>query len=168
MDTCLECGNHFEKKSYQQLYCSSNCKTKSNRKKNLQKKHEDRFAEFEKNKISICPVCGIKFERVFSSTWRQQIYCSKTCRNKKEYASQIKRDNDLRYKDLIRFDGNREHVLKRDNCKCQFCNTSEQLVVHHLDGSGKLDEPNNEMDNLVTLCKKCHAKLHKYIDAYRR
>jgi 5-methylcytosine-specific restriction endonuclease McrA len=60
------------------------------------------------------------------------------------------------------FDGNREAALQRDNYKCTCCGTPEDLVVHHIDGNGRRSEnPNNDLDNLQTLCRSCHAKVHK-------
>jgi len=32
-----------------------------------------------------------------------------------------------------------------------------KLTVHHIDN----DPSNNELSNLVTLCRKCHDKIHK-------
>jgi DNA-directed RNA polymerase sigma subunit (sigma70/sigma32) len=32
--------------------------------------------------------------------------------------------------------------------------------VHHIDESRKTGILNNELNNLLTLCKKCHAKKH--------
>lgn len=166
MKNCKECGTSFEPKSYQQEYCCSNCKMKASRKRQLEKQKQERLLEFEANKIGECPVCGLKFERTYGRTWRQQKYCSYTCRRRAETLFQGKSEKDLQYKDMIRFDGNKANVLRRDNCRCQFCNADKNLIIHHLDGSGNSDTPNNEMDNLVTLCRKCHARLHQYIDTF--
>ncbi len=57
----------------------------------------------------------------------------------------------------------KEKIRKRDNYTCQNCNTIEEehlivcnrvLEVHHIDYNKK----NNNMNNLITLCKKCHVK----------
>ena len=48
-------------------------------------------------------------------------------------------------------------VLERDNYTCQNPNCehlSEGLDVHHID----YDKKNNSLDNLTTLCDKCHTK----------
>jgi hypothetical protein len=63
--------------------------------------------------------------------------------------------------DYIRFDGNRETVLKRDNYQCVKCGTNEHLNVHHKDFSGRTDAPNHQIDNLETLCDACHIVVHK-------
>lgn len=59
----------------------------------------------------------------------------------------------------------REKVKERDMYMCWNCGMTEQesmmeygqtLSVHHKDE----DKTNNSMDNLVTLCKGCHQRLH--------
>ena len=53
----------------------------------------------------------------------------------------------------------REQVFKRDKYQCQNCGTSgARLNCHHivpLDKGGT-----NNLSNLITLCEKCHAKIH--------
>ena len=54
----------------------------------------------------------------------------------------------------------RKKVLERDNYTCQLCGI-EANEVHHKDGSGSNvlhKEMNNNMNNLVILCRKCHAQ----------
>jgi excisionase family DNA binding protein len=46
-------------------------------------------------------------------------------------------------------------VIIRDEYACQECGSREMLEVHHKDGSGR-----NDPDNLITLCQKCHRKIH--------
>lgn len=76
-----------------------------------------------------------------------------------------------RYQDKKKYDSKREQVLKRDNYQCKKCGITEEqhrkkygysLNVHHKDGHGynKLLK-NNLMNNLITLCKSCHAKSDK-------
>lgn len=60
------------------------------------------------------------------------------------------------------FSGYREAVLSRDGHKCSSCGATEQLVVHHIDGTGRgHKKPNNDPTNLVTLCRSCHCIVHK-------
>ncbi len=71
------------------------------------------------------------------------------------------------------FGGNKQLVLERDNFECQECGMSQQqhiilfnfqLIVHHKDGKGRRSEDiNNDMDNLITLCVKCHGRIHREI-----
>ncbi len=60
----------------------------------------------------------------------------------------------------------REIILERDNYKCQWHkkifpyrhNTAKKkdLVVHHKD----FDDRNNNPENLITVCRKCHGSYH--------
>lgn len=60
----------------------------------------------------------------------------------------------------IKFDKNlKEIVRKRDNYKCQECGYTEKqlgynLSVHHID----YNKQNSILENLICLCKSCHAK----------
>lgn len=48
-------------------------------------------------------------------------------------------------------------VLDRDEHKCQKCDCADTLVIHHIGGS----DLNNDLSNLITLCRACHQRLHK-------
>ena len=46
-----------------------------------------------------------------------------------------------------------------DGLKCRFCGSAMNLTVHHVTYE---NVPNEDMDDLLTLCKTCHNELHKY------
>lgn len=48
----------------------------------------------------------------------------------------------------------RPYILKRDNNKCILCGSIKHLIVHHK------NYDNQNLDNLITLCSKCHRKVH--------
>ena len=51
-------------------------------------------------------------------------------------------------------------VLSRDNYTCQICKAQNtQLQVHHI--QFRSQGGSNSMENLITLCKECHEKIHK-------
>lgn len=51
-------------------------------------------------------------------------------------------------------------VLSRDNHTCQICKCKDtQLEVHHIIFKSQCGS--NRMENLITLCKNCHEKIHK-------
>lgn len=55
----------------------------------------------------------------------------------------------------------REDVLERDGYKCVRCGSDEDLTVHHVDGEGRGSaRPNNLLENLLTVCRACHARIH--------
>lgn len=68
----------------------------------------------------------------------------------------------LRRNGLNHYIGNqdRSKILSRDNNRCQLCNKTTSLVIHHKDGSGKKDSPNHAFENLIVLCRPCHSSLH--------
>lgn len=51
-------------------------------------------------------------------------------------------------------------VIDRD--ECVRCGSMVKLLIHHNDGNnGKMGKPlNNNLTNLVVLCKSCHPKVH--------
>lgn len=51
----------------------------------------------------------------------------------------------------------KERVKARDGQRCKFCNSTENLEVHHLTYEHLYKEEDYLYD-LVTLCKKCHQK----------
>jgi len=51
-------------------------------------------------------------------------------------------------------------VFEKCGHKCSVCEEENKLCVHHLDGSGQTENPNNNLDNLQLLCQKCHGRLH--------
>ena len=51
----------------------------------------------------------------------------------------------------------REIILKRDQLKCRLCGKSPSAQVHHIISRSK--GGNNDFNNLVTLCGKCHMLL---------
>lgn len=84
--------------------------------------------------------------------------------NKKYYRSYIDKHPELRLKVMhaYRFGGNREKVIVRDGEKCVRCRLTRQehrhlyggdLTVDHIDGNRN----NNVLNNLLTLCRKCHG-----------
>lgn len=60
------------------------------------------------------------------------------------------------------FAGKREAILERDGRKCTQCGATTKLIVHHKDGNGRgSDSPNNDDENLTTLCRACHLEVHR-------
>lgn len=57
----------------------------------------------------------------------------------------------------------RNLILQRDNFTCQNCNNEWWLLeVHHIENF--IDNPENfNINNWITLCKKCHILEHKKI-----
>ena len=70
------------------------------------------------------------------------------------------------------FGGKKEKAMKRDDFTCKKCGEKDisKLIVHHIDesgGNGK--KTNNKLNNLITMCRSCHMKLHReHITKFQR
>ena len=51
-------------------------------------------------------------------------------------------------------------AFERDGYKCQICGSQKNLCGHHVKERAKHPELAYEIDNIITLCKSCHAKQH--------
>lgn len=158
--TCPVCQKQVERKGAAK-YCSDECKRKALNER-LHPKEE-----------IVCAQCGKRF---ITNRTRTK-FCSQKCRRLHQYwkdpeygkqktkewsrANQEKRKQaNSEYHNKIRYGGNREKCFERDGYKCVRCGSTKQLVPHHKDGSGQTDNPNHDLDNLETLCRKCHMALH--------
>lgn len=71
------------------------------------------------------------------------------------------------YKYKIRYGGLRDIVLERDNFACIVCSMNNEqhivifgrsITIDHIDGNGiNSKKPNNTLENLQTLCLRCHG-----------
>lgn len=63
-------------------------------------------------------------------------------------------------------------IKQRDNYKCVRCGSIEKLTIHHVipiseSSSRDIDELIKD-NNLVTLCERCHSKVHEITDLERK
>lgn len=87
-----------------------------------------------------------------------------------EHKAQIKESLE-RWRDKNVFGGNMFKAFERDNWECQGCGMSQEqsiilfnrkLVIHHIDGQGRNSKiKNNDIDNLITICPRCHGKINR-------
>ncbi len=61
--------------------------------------------------------------------------------------------------DAVSYERLRQRVLCRDGWRCQSCGTMSNLEVHHR--QYRSHSGNDSEDNLITLCAKCHADIHR-------
>lgn len=54
----------------------------------------------------------------------------------------------------------RKEIKSLYDNKCQLCNSSKNLQVHHIVSIDTLPELRLENNNLVLLCDKCHIAVH--------
>jgi len=62
----------------------------------------------------------------------------------------------------------RNFVKRRDNFTCQVCDSTENLVVHHLNSYKDNLDARCDIDNGITLCRDCHTDFHvNFMGTYR-
>jgi len=150
---CVVCGNDF-KTDRVNGYCSKECRTKSkylSHRESIIEKDEkwgENNIEEVKAKRRELYLKNPELYREQARKWRAE--------NRAKYL-----ETQNNYHDKDRFSGNKIKVLERDNYKCVKCGNTENLIVHHLDESGQGENPNNELDNLTTLCRSCHMAIHE-------
>ena len=54
-----------------------------------------------------------------------------------------------------------QQVFKKDFYCCKICKSKEDINAHHLFGQKEYPDKRFDVDNGVTLCKKCHILVHK-------
>ena len=102
----------------------------------------------------------------------QRFYCSDGCKKACPiYGKQsitLMREDAIRAGRLNWLELNREvqpelrqMVLKRDDYTCQKCNNIKELYCHHILPVANNPIESADMDNCITLCKKCHKEVHK-------
>jgi flavin-dependent thymidylate synthase len=55
---------------------------------------------------------------------------------------------------------NSKHVHEKYGYKCQICGGQRNLHAHHIDPVWNNESKGFELDNLITLCQKCHSGIH--------
>jgi len=107
--------------------------------------------------IKYCTICGAKFKSFRSQNIKT---CSGKCKNIQHGVSisGVNHHNWNGGSSHMSYGGDfnkvlKSYILNRDSL-CVLCKNETNLVVHHVDYNKK----NNTEENLVTLCKSCHAK----------
>lgn len=103
----------------------------------------------------LCLNCGAEIFRPKCLLERsKKTFCCPDC--KKEWFKNNRKDIPYYYYGS-KWGKIREAVLARDNYKCTNCSSDQKLEIHHLEKW--LESKDNSLNNLVTLCRKCHRKL---------
>lgn len=151
MSVCECCGKEFEvkesvkNKGYAR-FCSWECRTNI-----LVGKEHPSFTGSEE----VCLNCGKSFLVKKSQKDKGAgKYCSLEC---KYEADRIFEQNGGKFYSLAIWREIRKKCYERDNNSCTQCGSSENLHAHHIipRRAGGVDE----LENLVTLCAKCHGKI---------
>ncbi len=96
---------------------------------------------------------------------------AKNSKRVREQKRQWAKVNGKYQREKFYFAGQRDYVLERDNHTCRNCGSKKLLVVHHIGGNGRgasSVDVNNDIENLVTLCRGCHAAIHSTATGWSR
>lgn len=156
---CALCGKNvwimpWKQKRFKNFFCS--------------REHQTEFAK--KNAFSLnCVVCGKKFYcQPCQVRYRNRKTCSVGCRSKllgiraeERHRSGVytkhQIDRCLRYSKKA--NNWRVAVFKRDNYTCQKCKVrGGYLEAHHIKPFAHFPELRFDLNNGITLCRKCHTK----------
>lgn len=95
------------------------------------------------------------------------LYCSSSCKSlcpiygRHKYPKGFKHTTAREVNPIIR-----QMCFEEDNWECQICGKSGKntsLHCHHILGYAKHPQLGNDIDNVITLCKECHKKVHSNI-----
>jgi 5-methylcytosine-specific restriction endonuclease McrA len=87
---------------------------------------------------------------------------NETGKNNSRYNPELTDEDRMDRRQLPGYRAWRQNVYKRDNFTCQICNHKRgNLNAHHLMNYDKYVELRFDIDNGITLCKKCHNSFHK-------
>ena len=121
----------------------------------ISKKRKD-IKEYNKK----CKYCGKKLERKrFNgrledfTVFKKRNYCERECM-RKDYLKVGKNNQSFSNSHTTARNINKL-ILKKD-C-CEKCGSTKNLDIHHVDG----DWQNNNLNNLMCLCRSCHIKEHR-------
>lgn len=107
-----------------------------------------------------CKYCGKKLERKrFNKrledfgVFKNRKYCNRNCMR----MAMLKIGNhNQTYRDAHQTAVNIMNAQGKDK-KCLICGSTKNVDVHHNDG----DYTNNNLENLIHLCRSCHMKSHR-------
>lgn len=166
---CAICGKIFERipsaNRGNNIYCSNECNIKALQIKN----RNDNTRTIVK-----CEICGKDIE-IYKSKLKKQkhVYCSNECQNigfslffSKENSpnwDDTKTDEErIKGRHYQEYNQWRKYIYERDNYTCQCCgdNKGGNLRAHHKKNYSSNKKLRTDINNGITLCKKCHKSFH--------
>ncbi len=140
---CDHCDSIYQTTRSDRRFCSPKCK--------VEYEKERKKVQYPPKK---CPVCAKEFipKRI------TRTYCSQKCIDQRRSTKKI--DHlPKRVRTELRLEVIREHSNTCWLCQKEF--EDEDLIeIHHLDGEGYKENPNNTLENLVPLHRSCHKLFH--------
>jgi 5-methylcytosine-specific restriction endonuclease McrA len=162
--TCEVCGESFQSAKPSQRTCGRTCRGRLGGSSPSKRLCQGCGAPASKR--GWCRHCSLERKRMA----RRRAYYKHKARILKQrrtkYASNVE---EMRAKSRVsnarsRFNGLREERLQLDGHRCQLCGATEKLVMHHLNehgGSRSKPDHVSTIEDLLTLCRKCHINLHR-------
>lgn len=116
-------------------------------------KAKEKIKEYRESKKKVCPFC----ENIINGT---SISCL-SCHNKNQLVNEGFTAERNRFNNSQEWSNVRLECFTRDEYTCQHCSKRGGILnAHHIEFYK--DAPTKRLDikNLMTLCRKCHEKLH--------
>ena len=150
---CEICGKIFKGDKYNaNRFCSRECYNQFHNIKNKERK---------------CLCCG----KIFIARTSTNKYCSQECHlkilhennrgeNHPNWHGGITSENE-KLRKSEQYKEWQQSVYQRDYYKCQVCGNKDHINAHHLFGWKEYPDKRFDINNGVTLCKKCHILVHQ-------
>lgn len=162
IEHCPQCKTDYERKYRQrpQTYCSQQCSKEASR----------------KNRTYQCDQCGEEFSRK-SHEFRKShkfYFCSKECssnfhsgENHHDWKNGISGEF-KKIRATEEYKVWQKEVYKRDGWTCRICsNKPKDIVAHHIKSFADYPELRFIVNNGITFCRSCHAKIHGILRTLR-
>lgn len=116
------------------------------------------------------PTTGMVYRRCYFIEGKNEqefgLYCSEGCKKACPIfgKTEIEVLNSTKIKESLNREAQpelRKIVFERDGYACQICGNTEILHCHHIEGVEQNPIESADVDICITLCKKCHKKVHK-------
>jgi 5-methylcytosine-specific restriction endonuclease McrA len=174
--TCVECNIVFKRKPSQirgETYCSNECRLKALRR--------GEFSKQAPKKSVRCFNCSKDIIRLESNLAKvSAYYCSISCKdirfaktfrsgeNAYNYNPNKTLEERMRDRNYSEYRIWRTRVYNRDNYTCVVCDNDKggNLIAHHLFSYARNPTLRTELNNGVTLCRKCHSDFHNHYGYY--
>lgn len=156
---CPVCGSVFRANG---KACKKSC---SKLLHGITAKRNFRSKKFEKSRLKSCVICNQEFRKYYAKK-TCSIVCLRTHRSirQKGEKSHLWRGGKTSEASLIRGSLNyaiwRDSIYLRDNYTCAMClKRGARLAAHHIKQFAKHPELRMDVNNGITLCWDCHAKI---------
>ena len=137
----------LDKKEYMKIYRKEN-KDKIRRQT---KQYRKKYNRENKEKIKL-------YKRKYDRD-HQEIYLKSNLKQLKKYGDMFNM-NSNEYSWAIQSWS--KTIKKRDRRKCKICNSAKNINAHHIFQKNIYPQLSLNINNGVTLCKKCHGKTHGF------